>query len=86
MGSGAISWASKKEPIVALFIAEVEYVAATAVACQAVWMRRMLRSLYQEKIAQLLHYPRILCFIRERNTLTQSFITSENWEVMEKMF
>eukprot|EP00253_Pinus_taeda_P011002 PITA_11002 len=49
MGSGAISWASKKQRIVALSTAEVEYVAATAVACQAVWMRRMLRSLSQEQ-------------------------------------
>eukprot|EP00253_Pinus_taeda_P031978 PITA_31978 len=49
MGSGEISWASKKQPIVALSIAEAEYVAATAAACQAVWMRRMLRSLCQEQ-------------------------------------
>eukprot|EP00253_Pinus_taeda_P028689 PITA_28689 len=48
MGSGAISWASKKQPIVALSTAEAEYVAATAAACQAVWMRRMLWSLGQE--------------------------------------
>eukprot|EP00253_Pinus_taeda_P022709 PITA_22709 len=46
---GAISWASKKQSIVALSTAEAEYVAATAAACQAVWMRRMLRSLGQEK-------------------------------------
>eukprot|EP00253_Pinus_taeda_P018569 PITA_18569 len=46
---GAISWASKKQSIVALFTAEAEYVAATAAACQAVWMRRMLRSLGQEQ-------------------------------------
>ena len=32
-----------------LSIAEVEYVAATAAACQAIWMRRMLRSLCQEQ-------------------------------------
>eukprot|EP00253_Pinus_taeda_P029795 PITA_29795 len=48
MGSGEISCASKKQPIVALSTAEAEYVAATAAACQAVWMRRMLRSLGQE--------------------------------------
>eukprot|EP00253_Pinus_taeda_P020784 PITA_20784 len=46
---GAISWASKKQCIVALSTAEAEYVAATAAACQAVWMRRMLRSLGQEQ-------------------------------------
>eukprot|EP00253_Pinus_taeda_P023118 PITA_23118 len=46
---GAISWASKKQPIVALSMAEAEYVAATAATCQAVWMRRMLRSLGEEQ-------------------------------------
>eukprot|EP00253_Pinus_taeda_P032699 PITA_32699 len=49
MGSGAISWASKKQPIVALSTAEAEYVSTTAAACQAVWMKRMLRSLGQEQ-------------------------------------
>eukprot|EP00253_Pinus_taeda_P015728 PITA_15728 len=49
MGSGAISWASKKQSILALSTAEAEYVAATTAACQAVWMRRMLRSLGQEQ-------------------------------------
>eukprot|EP00253_Pinus_taeda_P009493 PITA_09493 len=49
MSSGAISWASKKQPIVALSTAEAEYVVATAAACQVVWMRRMLRSLGQEQ-------------------------------------
>ena len=49
MGSGAISWASKKQPVVALSTAEAEYVAATAAACQAVWLRRVLRDLCHEQ-------------------------------------
>eukprot|EP00253_Pinus_taeda_P023395 PITA_23395 len=49
MGSGAISWASKKQPVVALSTAEAEYVAATAAACQAVWLRRVLRYLCHEQ-------------------------------------
>eukprot|EP00253_Pinus_taeda_P019404 PITA_19404 len=48
MGSGAISWAFKKQPVVSLSIAEAEYVAATAAACQAVWLRRVLRDLCHE--------------------------------------
>ena len=50
MGSEVISWNSKKQPIVALSTAEAEYVAATAAACQSIWMRRMLRILCQEQV------------------------------------
>eukprot|EP00253_Pinus_taeda_P031084 PITA_31084 len=49
MGSRAISWASKKQPVVALSTAEVEYVATTTAACQAVWLRRVLRDLCHEQ-------------------------------------
>lgn len=49
VGSGAISWASKKQPVVALSTAEAEYVAATAATCQAMWLRRVLRDLCHEQ-------------------------------------
>lgn len=42
LGSGAISWSSKKQDIVALSSSEDEYVAVTAAACQAIWLRRLL--------------------------------------------
>ena len=48
-GTGMVSWAPRKHPIVTLSSAEEEYVATTSVTCQAVWMRRMLRDLLKEQ-------------------------------------
>ena len=45
LGPEAISWASKKQPIVTLSSTEAEYVAATSTVCQAMWMRRVLSEL-----------------------------------------
>ena len=49
LGSGAISWISKKQAIVALSSLEPEYVVVTASACQAVWLRRLLADFLQER-------------------------------------
>ncbi|KAJ4718900.1 Retrovirus-related Pol polyprotein from transposon TNT 1-94 [Melia azedarach] len=46
MGSGAVSWSSKKQAIVTLSTTEAEYVAATSCACQAIWLRKILEELY----------------------------------------
>ena len=47
-----MSWDSNKQPIVTLSSTEVEYVVATAIACQVVWMRRMLKYLLQNQQEQ----------------------------------
>lgn len=45
MSSGAVSWSSKKQPVVTLFTTEAEYIVAASCACQGVRMRRILEKL-----------------------------------------
>ena len=45
--TSVVSWASKKQPKVTLSSVEAQYVVATSAACQAVWMRRVLKYLSQ---------------------------------------
>jgi hypothetical protein len=45
LSEGAVSWSSKKQPVVALSTTEAEFVAAASCACQGVWMRRVLEKL-----------------------------------------
>jgi len=45
MNSSAISWSSKKQPVVTLSTTEAEFIAAASSACQVVWLRRILKSL-----------------------------------------
>ncbi|XP_073016727.1 secreted RxLR effector protein 161-like [Primulina eburnea] len=49
MGSGAISWASKKQRVVRLSTTEAEYIVAALCACQCIWLRRILEQLGAEK-------------------------------------
>ncbi|KAJ0653431.1 putative RNA-directed DNA polymerase [Helianthus annuus] len=42
LGSGAVTWSSKKQNTVALSSTEAEYVASSAATSQAVWLRRIL--------------------------------------------
>jgi len=47
LGSGAVTWSSKKQATATLSTSETEYIAATSAACQAVWLRRVLADLQQ---------------------------------------
>lgn len=49
MGSGAITWMSKKQATVALSTAEAEYISATTAASQIVWLRKMLNDVQQKQ-------------------------------------
>lgn len=48
LGSKSISWSSKKQATVALSSSEAEYIASTSAACEAVWLRRILKDLQQD--------------------------------------
>ncbi len=55
-GSGAVSWSSKKQPIVALSSTEAEYRGAAIVACEVVWLQKLLSDLGQSVDAPVVIY------------------------------
>ena len=49
IGSGVVSWSSKKQPTVSLSSTEEEYKALCAATCEAVWLRRLLQDVGKNK-------------------------------------
>ncbi|XP_039134340.1 uncharacterized protein LOC120271728 [Dioscorea cayenensis subsp. rotundata] len=49
LGSGAIAWSSKKQPITALSSTEAEYIFVTSAACEVVWLRRLLQDMNEKQ-------------------------------------
>lgn len=50
LGIGAISWSSKKQPIVTSSTTEAEFITATTYACQAIWLRKILEELHYQEV------------------------------------
>ena len=49
IGSGIVSWSSKKQPTVSLSSTEAEYKAVCAATCEVVWLRRLLQDVEKEQ-------------------------------------
>eukprot|EP00253_Pinus_taeda_P003699 PITA_03699 len=56
LGSVAVSWFSRKQHSVALSSAEAEYMAASLVSCEAIWLRKMLFGLFGKPLGPSLIY------------------------------
>jgi len=50
LGSAMISWSSKKQSSIAQSTAEAEYIAASNASREAVWLRKLMFGLFQERL------------------------------------
>jgi hypothetical protein len=55
-GSGAISWSSKKQPTIALSSTKAKYRGPAIVACEVVWLQKLLSDLGQLVDAPIVIY------------------------------
>ena len=84
LGSGMISWSSRKQPIVALSTTEAEYIAASLARCHTVWLLSILKSLMHKQkgpttlfvtIAQQFQSQKILFCKGEQSISASAFIS-----------
>ena len=50
IGSGVVSWFSRKQKSVALSSTEAEYMAASMAACEGMWLRKLLAGLFEYEL------------------------------------
>ena len=73
LGTKPISWSSKKQKTVALSSAEAEYIATIDVACEAIWLRRILSDMQQsEEMPTIIHCDNILAIAMTKNPVFHS--------------
>jgi hypothetical protein len=56
LGSAIVSWLSRKQKSVALSSAEAEYMAASQASCEAIWLRKLLTSLFEQELGPTMIY------------------------------
>ena len=62
MGSGVISWFSRKQSCVALSTTKAEYVIAYSSSCVVVWLRKLLSNLFDLQMdATCIHFDNQSC-------------------------
>jgi hypothetical protein len=50
LGSGVISWFSRKQKSISLSSTEAEYMAASMASCEAIWLRKLLMGLFDREL------------------------------------
>ena len=68
IGSGVISWFSRKQSCVALSTTEAEYVAACSASCEAIWLRKLLYDIFDLQLdATSIHYDNQSCMFYDKS-------------------
>ena len=56
LGLGVVLWCPKKQPTISLSSTEAEYIAATTMTCESIWLKKVLLDIKQEpKYAKIIY-------------------------------
>jgi hypothetical protein len=70
LGSGVVSWFSRKQKSVALGSVEAKYMAASQASCKTIWLRKLLVGLFgQELSPTVIHYDNQSCIKLSENPM-----------------
>jgi hypothetical protein len=70
VGSGAISWFSRKQKSVALSSAEDEYMAGSLASCEAIWLQKLLMSFFDQVLdTTMIHCDNQRCIKLSENPM-----------------
>jgi hypothetical protein len=70
LGSAMISWQSRKQSRIALSTAEEEYIVACSASCEAIWLQKLLISLFDLEMEATL----ILCDSQSCIKMTENHV------------